>query len=534
MKIEAYSEKASLTGEWIDRISERIGEFLQSIHMERTNAMRIRLALEEALLRWRDHFGQEAEVALELGSRWRRPFITLRLEGENYDPLVSRGNEFGEWAESLLSGIGLVPSHSYQQGLNVLQLRLKRPRLNPALMLLLSAATGLLLGLLSKYLIPGEARDIILRTVLNPIQDTFFRILNAVGGPVIFLSVLVAVCGAGTVVTLGKSGRRLIFRFLLFSVLAAMVAAAAATLILRPAVQRTFLSGTQFSSTLDYFLHVFPSDMLSPLLQSNSPQLILIALLLGSALLVAGRKANTLVRIVEQANTIGMVMTEWVSRLTPVFVVILLVMGIWSGSLDMLLGSWRPLLLFCCVAALILAIALVTVSIREHISIRRLAGKMKDSFFLAFRKASVGAAFGASQICCEKRLGVGKSLISFGMPLGLVIYMPASTIACMTFSVYAARCCGADISIVWIITALVLSITFMAATPPLAGVGLLSYSVIFAQLGIPGTMLPVAMVADILFGFVSAAVNQALLQLELLREADRTGMLNRDILTGKP
>jgi hypothetical protein len=38
------------------------------------------------------------------------------------------------------------------------------------------------------------------------------------------------------------------------------------------------------------------------------------------------------------------------------------------------------------------------------------------------------------------------------------------------------------------------------------------------------------MVADILFSFLSAAVNQALLQLELLREADRTGVLDRRAL----
>lgn len=532
MKIEAYSEKAPLTGEWIDRISERIGEFLQPLHMERTNALRIRLALEEALLRWRDHFGEETEVALELGSRWRRPFITLRLEGENYDPLINRGSELGEWAGALLSGIGLIPSHSYQQGVNVLQLRLKRPRLNPAPMLLMSVATGLLLGLLSKSLIPAETQEIILRTVLDPIQNTFFRILNAVGSPVIFLSVLVAVCGVGTVATMGKSGRRLIFRFMLFSILAALIAAGVSTAFLRPGLGKAALNGTQFSGTIDYFLHVFPSDMLSPLIQGNSPQLILIAFVLGNALLVAGRQADSLVHIVEQANTVGLVLADWVSRLTPLFVVILLVLGIWSGSLDMLLGIWRPLLLLCAVSALILILSLAAASIRERISIKKLAGKMLASFGIAFRKASVDAAFGASQLCCEKRLGISKSLVSFGMPLGLVIYMPATTIACMVFSVYAARCCGVNVSAVWLVMALVLSVTFMAATPPLAGVTLLSYSVIFTQLGIPGTMIPVAMVADILFGFVSAAVNQALLQLELLREANRTGALNREILNG--
>ena len=78
--------------------------------------------------------------------------------------------------------------------------------------------------------------------------------------------------------------------------------------------------------------------------------------------------------------------------------------------------------------------------------------------------------------------------------------------------------------------ALFLTVTLLAATPPVAGVGLLTYAVIFTRLGIPTDALTAAMVADILFGFGVSAVNQAILQLELVLEADQLSTLNYDML----
>ena len=72
-----------LTGADIDHIAARIEEFLLSIKMERANVFRIRLSMEEALLRWQDKFGEDVPVRLELGIRWLRPTITLTLAGEN-------------------------------------------------------------------------------------------------------------------------------------------------------------------------------------------------------------------------------------------------------------------------------------------------------------------------------------------------------------------------------------------------------------------------------------------------------------------
>jgi Na+/H+-dicarboxylate symporter len=531
MKPEPYIGKLPLTGASIDQISEKIEEYLNALEMERANVLRIRLSLEEALLRWRDRFGEKVFVTLELGTRWRRPTITLSLPGDSFDPLSASPDELGSWADTLLSNVGLLPRYSYTRGVNVLQLRLSRKRLNPAIGLLISGLAGIFTGLLGRAILSESARQGAVLMILSPLREGFIRILNTTASPVVFLSVLAAVCNVGSMAAMGKSGRHLLRRFLLLSTAMAAVTLIISSLIFQP--QKTadlYSGGFHFGLLLDFILQFIPSGPISPLVEGDFPQLVLLALVLGTALLAAGARAGGLVSIVHEANSVGLLISGWVNRMAPFFIAVLLLLGVWDGSLAGLTGLWQPLAMFLLLCAVFLFLYLLRVGRKFRLPIKRLIRKMKDSFLIAFRNSSVDASYGANQLCCERRLGIDRKLTSFGLPLGLVIYMPAGTIAITLVTVYAARAYDVQVSSLWYIMTIFLTVALQAATPPMAGVGLLSYIVILSRLGIPTEALTVAMIADILFGFAVAAVDQAMLQLELLLEADRLDLLNRDVL----
>ena len=82
----------------------------------------------------------------------------------------------------------------------------------------------------------------------------------------------------------------------------------------------------------------------------------------------------------------------------------------------------------------------------------------------------------------------------------------------------------------WIAATAVLAVALQTATPPVAGVDLLAYAAIFSRMGIPREALILAMVADILFSFLTSAADQAILQMGLVIEADRSGQLNKELL----
>ena len=528
--IKTVNEMVPLTPEHVDNLSETIGTFLQEVRMERANRIRIRFSLEEAVLRWMDHFGHEAVLHVEMTVNWGRPVITFTMPGEQYNPLVSSENDLGDWAENLYSGLSLSPVYNYRKGFNILQLKLPNLNRNPALELMLSVMIGALIGVLGKAMLPETVRSVVLSTVLGPIEGVFLRILNASSGPVIFLSVMTAICGIGMLPTIGKSGKDMVWRFLGLTLLSTASAAVISYFLLGMDLSPMSFDGSQFTSILDFFLGMIPSDILTPFIEGNSPQLIALAIIIGNALIVNSAQTVSLRTIVEQADSIGLTIAGWVSNLTPLFVATLLILGIWDGSVRIITGLWLPFLIYFLVSALGLYLRLMSVSRRYDVPVKLLAAKMKDSFRAAFVNASVDAAIGDSQILCEKRFGISKKLTDYAFPLGMVIYMPSGCVACMIVTLYAAHVYNVTITPVWFVIAVVLTAALIAATPPVAGIGLLTYTAIFAQLGIPRQALTMAMVADITLGFAVSALNLAMLQLELVNEAAKVDLLDRSIL----
>lgn len=517
-----------LNAESVEEIASRIEAYLVSVRVEHTDLLRIRFSLEEALLRWRDRFGEEARVRVSAAERLGVPTITMELTGDPYDPLTSAENDLGEWADSLLDGIGLNPVYSYRRNTNTVQLHLKRRQLHPAVVLGIAVGIGLAAGLAGDLFLPEGARDAVLTTFFQPVRNVFLRILNTAGGPIVFLSVLAAVCGVGNAAAMSREGRRLIVRFLAAISLMTVVSAAVLLAVFRPVTGGA--GNREFGGFFDFILRIVPTDILTPMISGDSPQIILIAMVLGHAFLSIGQQSGGLVGLVDQLNTAGLLVADWVGRVTPFFISLLLVFGIWEESLTPLLSLWKPIVLFVLLGGGVFLIQLLATARRVRISPRRLIGKLRDSFVVALRTGSVNTAFGANQQCCERRLGIGHALTKIGLPLGLLIYMPAGTVAAIIVILYETAAAGVPVTPLWFLMAVLLTITLQAASPPVTGIGLLTYAVVFVQLGIPEDALTTAMMLDILFGLVTAPLNQAMLQMELLSEAERTGALERRTL----
>ena len=487
----------------VDEVSIQVQEFLRSLKVERSNAIRVRLSVEEALLRWIDHFREELDFRLEMGMHWGRPFIVLKLWGSEYDPLKRNDSELGLWAGDLLGAIGLVPIFKYINGCNILQIPLKRPHRLTVM-------------------------------VLTPLQNAFIRILNAVSAPVMFLSVLTTTCSVGGISATGKYSKRLVSRFLLYStvftVISVVLSRAAFAINVSTASP---LSEREVASVLDFFLDIFPGDILSPFIRGDFTQLIVIALVLGNALIIGGAKVRSLVTIIEEANMAGLVIAEWISDLSPWFVAVLTIIGIQNNTAHMLLGIWKPALLITLFSVLALLLKMLHVSLRYSVSMSDLWAKMRRSFVLSLRTFSVDSPYAENIKCCEKKLGISKQLTSYCLPVGLICFMPVSTVASMIFTLYTAECYKVPVSAVWMIMGLFLAVMLAAAGPPTAGIGILTYTVMFSKLHIPAPALTIVLIGDILMGFVIYPVNQALLQLEMIFEADRMGLLNMKMLRSK-
>ena len=307
-------EALSLNPGTVDAVALQVERFGDDLKMERSNLLRTRLSVEEILLRWMEHFGEETPFYFSMGYRWRQPYISLELSGEVCNPLLEENRE--AWGENILERLGIAPRFTYERGKNCVVFRLERPRINPALKLMLAIVAAVLLGAGGRLFLSQENLTMLVETILTPVYNAFFRMLNLASGPVVFLSVLSAVYEVGSLTELGNLWTKMSVRFIGLCLLLTGLSAVLSVPLFSLEILRDPVDYTQFSSVLDLLLHVIPNDILTPFLQGDSPSLILLAILFGDILLLLGRRqdngpaiaelaGSAMMRIVDGVNILG-------------------------------------------------------------------------------------------------------------------------------------------------------------------------------------------------------------------------------------
>ncbi|MBQ9721813.1 MAG: cation:dicarboxylase symporter family transporter, partial [Oscillospiraceae bacterium] len=189
-----------------------------------------------------------------------------------------------------------------------------------------------------------------------------------------------------------------------------------------------------------------------------------------------------------------------------------------------------PLLTFVIMMAVLMAVYIGIISLRVKSTFLTLWHKIKPSFIVAMKNASVGAAYGANESCCVRKLGIPTPTVMYVLPRGLAIYMPASIFEMAFFALYLVSADEMQITLSWLLKALIMTVAVVVATPPVTGIGVFNFLCLLTALNISQEALIAFLVVDTVLGFVIYPVNQALLQLHLIRVAIRRGELQTEII----
>ena len=232
----------------------------------------------------------------------------------------------------------------------------------------------------------------------------------------------------------------------------------------------------------------------------------------------------------DEANKHGNLAVEWVSRVTPGFIAQMVTVELWGTADQALLRLLPPAAAFLVTMLAFSHIGIAWASFRYHVPFLLLVKKLAPSYRIAMRNASVSASYGASETCCIRKLGVPSELASYALPRGLSIFVPASIFEMALFALYIAKTDGMTVSTSWFLKALIMVVGVAVATPPVTGIGVLNFLCLLTALNISHEVLTAFLVIDTLMSFVIPPVNQLLLQLRLVHDANRQGVLNMGIL----
>ena len=521
-----HLEQYQFSNSNIDLACEEVGKFLASAGVERREALRIKLILEEVLLKYQSKFGEEAAFRVRCVKRFPSIKTEVIVAGESYDPL-NQADEEDDVIRGLLAGIGLSPAWSYRSGKNYVVFIPKKKPLSGTMKMLLAIALAIVAGAVLNLLpnsIAAGANDY----VLTPVTNAFIGLISAVSGPLIFLSVLGSICSMGNMETLGKIGSKTIKVILLYATVIGVLMTAFGSLFYH--VELSGGGTSDFSQVLDLIYDIIPSNLFEPFVTGNALQLIFISVMVGLAMLVLSSSVSGVFHLIEQFRAIVQTIMSGLSSMLPVLIFVLFTGMISSGNLGAILNSWKMIAVILLLLAACYVLNLIRIALTKKISPALLFKKAWPTFMICMTTASSAAAFGTNTRDATDKFGIDKKLVEFGIPLGQVLFMPGAiaTFFCMELSF--AESYGIPITLPWLFIGLLTNLLLSFAVPPIPGGVLMGFTIAFTQLGIPMEVMGIALAINAIVDFPVTACDISSWQLNMINVADSLGMLDKETL----
>ena len=532
MKTETIRENTLKRSE-VDIVSDEINSILEKNNTERFTRLRIRYTMEDKILNVCEALGEDTPYTLSAGTYFRRDFIRFSYGGNPYDPCADTEDPAENWSNRIMADMGLVPVWKYKNGLNTLELRSERKQTGNVVLILIALAVALAVGFLGLAVLPENAREAVNTLVFYPIQNVFLNLLTTFAGIMIVLSVSCGIFNMGDVSTLSKVGGRMFRRFIGITAFIAVAEAVICYIVMpitRVADGTATLDTNALSDMLQMIYDIVPKDPISPFTTGNAMQIVLIGIILGIGILIFGDKKDTVKSFAEESNSLVADILTWICKLVPVYLVFVLVAMIWSGEFKMLLNVWKPLVVMAAVDIGVLFISIFIVSVKYKVSVSCILKKLMPTFLVAISTASSLSVFNQTISDGSRRFGVDEKYVKMAHPIRTILYMPGlvTELVIVLFSVSCFY--DVEISIPWVLLAIMTIIILTLATPPIPGSVVLILGILFTQMGIPTEAMAIAITCDVFYDFLDTAVNNSMGIMEYIHQADKLGMLDKETL----
>lgn len=347
---------------------------------------------------------------------------------------------------------------------------------------------GMLLGILTGILLQGHAD--FAKTFIKPFGTLFLNLIKMIVVPVVLFSIISGVISMQDIGRVGKIGAKTIVYYMITTMFAITLGLVFANLLQVGAGYQISTETLQYEakaapSIADTLVNIFPSNAVAPLVNASMLQIIVLALFIGSGILLAGEKGKPFADFVESGMEVFIKIMEFVISLSPIGVFALLTPVIAENGPSVLLPLLKLILI--CYLVYILHVGIVysfMVKVVAHISPMRFYKTIFPSTMMAFSSSSSVAALPLNLECTQK-LGVKKEVASFVLPLGATINMDGTAIYQGVCAIFIAQIFGIQLEItqqlVIILTATLASI----GTAGVPGAGMIMLAMVLQSVGLP-------------------------------------------------
>ena len=368
--------------------------------------------------------------------------------------------------------------------------------------LVLAIAAGLLLQKHAQFA----------ETYIKPFGTIFLNLLKFIVVPIVLFSIMCGIISMRDIKKVGAIGLKTVVYYMCTTAFAITIGLIGGNLFKKmfPVIATTDLSYQvgEKTSLMDTIVNIFPSNFISPMAEANMLQVIVMALLIGFAIILVGEEKNTrIITACNDLNDVFMKCMEMILKLSPIGVFCLLCPVVVANGAT-IIGSLAMVLLAAYVCYIVHAVVVYSFAVKTIGGISPLTffKEMLPAIMFAFSSASSVGTLPINMECTEK-LGTSREISSFILPLGATINMDGTAIYQGVCAIFIASCYGIHLTLPQMLTIIFTATLASIGTAGVPGAGMVMLAMVLTSVGLPVDGIALVAGVDRIFDMGRTTVN---------------------------
>ena len=356
------------------------------------------------------------------------------------------------------------------------------------LSLTVKISIGLVLGVIVGLLLQNNANIAV--DYIKPIGTIYLNLIKMVVVPVVLLSIMQGIISLEDVRKVGSIGVKTVAFYMCTTALAVTVGLIFANILnvgggFTIATEGLSYEAKEAPSFIQTLVNIFPSNFFKPLVDANMLQVIVIAILFGFGIILAGEKGKTAQNVVDSFAEVSFKVMGMIIQLSAIGVFALICPVVAENGPAVLL----PLLKVILVAYAAYVIHMILV---YSMAVKGFAGMSPLAFFKGMSRPIIFAFSSASSVGtlpfnmeATQKLGARKEIASFVLPLGAPINMDGTAIYQGVCAIFIAQIFGIDLNISQQLSIILTATLASIGTAGVPGSGMIMLTMVLQSVGLP-------------------------------------------------
>ncbi len=380
-----------------------------------------------------------------------------------------------------------------------------KKKLSLAAQIFIALILGIIVGLLMQNYADFA------NSYIKPWGTIFLNLLKFIVVPIVLFSMLSGIISMHDIKKVGSIGLKTIVYYLCTTAFAIIIGLIGANIFkgLFPVLET---SGLEYEAAapanfMDTIVNIFPSNFIAPMANASMLQVIVMALIIGFAIILVGEKAAPAVKGINSFNDVFVKCMDMILKISPIGV-FCLICPVAAANGPTILGSLAMVLLaayICYFVHMFLTYSLTLKAIGKYSPMKFFKGQL-PAFMFAFSSASSVGTLPINMKGCEA-MGADKEVTSFVLPLGATINMDGTAIYQGVCSVFIASCFGIDLTLPQMVTIVLTATLASIGTAGVPGAGMVMLTMVLASVGLPVEGIALVAGIDRIFDMGRTAVN---------------------------